>query len=329
MRRLAAQLARWETELFLIGLAGWFLPTLVEPLAFLAPLRFALVLVAVLWLARVAGWFREVGARRAFLLVASELATLLSPPIWLFSLRQVAGELAGRWRYRFRPPTSETWRGQTPYHLPVTDCWTVYNGGPTPETSHSWSLLGQRYAYDLVKTDCAGWTAPDGARRPEEFYAWDQPIVAPADGRVVVARDGHRDCPWIGVIDPLARDPLGNFVVIEHAPGEYSLAAHLRRGSLAVRPGQWVERRTLIGRCGNSGHSTEPHLHWQLLDAADFTRAVSLPVRFVRYWRWQEEGLVLVEEGTPVRGDQVCADDPECGGRAPERGSGLAPGGHG
>jgi hypothetical protein len=55
VRKLVARLEQWETELILIGLAGWILPALVEPLAILAPLRLALVLVAILWLARVAG----------------------------------------------------------------------------------------------------------------------------------------------------------------------------------------------------------------------------------------------------------------------------------
>ncbi|MCX2728062.1 M23 family metallopeptidase [Thermomicrobium sp. 4228-Ro] len=229
--------------------------------------------------------------------------------MWLFSLRQVAGELRGRWRYRWRPPTIATWQLRARYRLPVDGCWTVYNGGPTPETSHSWSLWGQRYADDLVVTDAHGRSAPEGARRPEQYDAWGRPIVAPADGVVVAARGGHRDCPWVGVIDPFAWSPLGNFVVIEHAPGECSLAAHHQRGSLAVRPGQRVRAGDVIGRCGNSGHSTEPHLHWQLMDRPDPTQAVSLPVRFTRYWRERDGRLELVEDGTPVRGERVCAGD--------------------
>lgn len=308
MRELLARLERWETELFLIGLAGWILPALFEPLAILAPLRLALVLVAILWLARVSGWREEAGTSRTVRLVASQLASLLSPPVWLFSLRQIVGEIRSRVRSRFRPPTPDTWSFAGPIRLPVTGCWMVYNGGPTPETSHSWSLWGQRYAYDLVVTDHAGRTAPAGARRPEEHYAWNRPIVAPADGIVVAVRDGHRDCPWIGVIDPLAWSPLGNFVVIQHEPGVYSLAAHLRRGSVCVRPGQRVQAGDLIGHCGNSGHSTEPHLHWQLLDRPDVTQAISLPVRFTRYWRQREGIREPVEAGTPVRGERICAE---------------------
>lgn len=81
MRELLARFERWETELFLIGLAGWILPALFEPLAILAPLRLALVLVAILWLARVSGWRDEAGTSRTVRLVASQLATLLSPPV--------------------------------------------------------------------------------------------------------------------------------------------------------------------------------------------------------------------------------------------------------
>lgn len=137
MRELLARLERWEMELFLIGLAGWILPALFEPLAILAPLRLALVLVAILWLARVSGWREEAGTSRTVRLVASQLASLLSPPVWLFSLRQIVGEIRSHVRSRFRPPTPDTWLFAGPIRLPVTGCWTVYNGGPTPEPSDS------------------------------------------------------------------------------------------------------------------------------------------------------------------------------------------------
>lgn len=96
--------------------------------------------------------------------------------------------------------------------------------------------------------------------------------------------------------------------MIQHEPGVYSLAAHLRRGSVCVRTGQRVQAGDLVGRCGNAGHSTEPHLHWQLMDRPDITQAISLPVRFTRYWREREGIREPVEAGTPVRGERMCAE---------------------
>jgi len=175
-------------------------------------------------------------------------------------------------------------------------------------------------------TDGAGRTAPLDVRRPEEYFAWGRPILAAADGTVVAVRDGHHDSRGIGIIDPLARDLLGNFVVIEHGPGEYSLSAHLQCGSVTVRPGQRVQASDVIGRCGHSGHSTEPHLHWQLMDRADFYRAASLPVRFAQYWRERDGRWELVSEAMPVRGERVSdrAPDRAQNGRARETPGGGA-----
>jgi murein DD-endopeptidase MepM/ murein hydrolase activator NlpD len=246
--------------------------------------------------------------------------------VWLFTVRQLIGEVAARLRYRSGMPGPHDWRPRGRYRLPVEGVWTVANGGPDPETSHSWSLVGQRYALDLVVTDGAGRTAPPDVRRPEEYFAWGRPILAAADGTVVAVRDGHHDSRGIGIIDPLARDPLGNFVVIEHAPGEYSLSAHLQCGSVTVRPGQRVQAGAVIGRCGHSGHSTEPHLHWQLMDRADFWRAASLPVRFAQYWRERDGRWELVSEAMPVRGERVSDRAPNGAenGRARETPGGAA-----
>jgi murein DD-endopeptidase MepM/ murein hydrolase activator NlpD len=73
----------------------------------------------------------------------------------------------------------------------------------------------------------------------------------------------------------------GNHVVIAAGPaGPYVLLAHLRQGSIRVRPGQVVELGTPIGQCGNTGNSTEPHVHLQATDSADWSRATGLPIAF-------------------------------------------------
>ncbi|GBD17227.1 Murein DD-endopeptidase MepM [bacterium HR26] len=309
---------RWlrgaEPLLVAVTLAAWA----ARRLGFLDGWRWALdvltvatlAALALIWSIRLVQWGRALveAPRRVLLIAGSLLMTILSPPVLLFSLAQLGGELLVRLRYRGRLPAPDTYRQKVRYRLPVTGCWTVYNGGVTPETSHSWGLAGQRYAYDLVVCDEDGRSCRvDPARRPEDCYSWGQPVVAPAGGVVVTARDGHRDCPWVGIVDPFAWSPLGNVVVIRHAEREYSLLAHLQRGSVCVRPGQPVEAGQMVGRCGNSGHSTEPHLHFQVQDNPRFLLAASLPVQFDGWWRLgSESSAEYVSCGYLRSGDRAC-----------------------
>jgi hypothetical protein len=218
----------------------------------------------------------------------------------------MAGETLNRLRRGKNLPTPATYRPKGTYRLPFQGWWWVGNGGPDPETSHSWELLGQRYAYDFLIRDEEGKTHRGSGRRPEDYYAFGAPVCAPADGVVVAVQNRHRDCPWPGLLDPLAWSIVGNYVLIRHEGGEYSLLAHLKRGSVRVRPGQWVRAGEVVGECGNSGHSTEPHLHFQFLDRPNLFLGLSLPIPFSGFLRKKEDGaLERVPLGFPVRGEEV------------------------
>jgi len=84
-------------------------------------------------------------------------------------------------------------------------------------------------------------------------------------------------------MDWLTRDIAGNSVLIKHADGEYCLLAHLKRGSVRVRTGQTVKQAQEIGRCGHSGNSTEPHLHFQFQNGKIFYFSSGLPVKFTGF----------------------------------------------
>src|SRR2546428_14127034 len=116
----------------------------------------------------------------------------------------------------------------------------------------------------------------------EDYLSYGQPVLAPADGVVAHFRDGVRDAVGVGTgwVDWRSRDFRGNFVVIRHAEAEYSLLAHLVAGSIALRAGDQVQRGQRVGSCGHSGHSTEPHLPFQVQDRRSFFLAASLPVPF-------------------------------------------------
>lgn len=161
--------------------------------------------------------------------------------------------------------------------------WHVPSAGKSSLATHHWTpLADQHYAVDFfIERD--GQTYDGDADELASYYCWDQPMLAPADGTVVAAEDIHPDQP-IGSQD--GDNPAGNTVVIEFGPDLYVQLSHLRSGSVAVAVGDQVEAGDLIGTCGNSGFSLEPHLHMQVQTTPqsnnNYSRGdgESLPFRF-------------------------------------------------
>lgn len=181
---------------------------------------------------------------------------------------------------------------------PVRGTWTVVHSPASAVPSHGVRGYAQSHAVDLVHPRPEG-TEPTypvlgGFERPDTFSSFGQPIHAVADGTVTHVLDTRRDhlsrTSWLAfaymmVVDGL-RDlggpaaVVGNHVVIDHGDGVHSLYAHVRRGTAAVAVGDVVTAGDVIGEVGNSGNTSEPHLHFQLMDRARPLRAAGLPVRF-------------------------------------------------
>lgn len=161
--------------------------------------------------------------------------------------------------------------------------WHVPSAGKSSLATHHWTpLADQHYAVDFfIERD--GQTYDGDADELAAYYCWDQPMFAPADGIVVAAEDIHPDQP-IGSQD--GDNPAGNTVVVEFGPDLYVQLSHLRSGSVTVDVGDRVEAGDLIGTCGNSGFSLEPHLHMQVQTSPksnnNYSRGdgESLPFRF-------------------------------------------------
>jgi hypothetical protein len=207
---------------------------------------------------------------------ASNFLFILNP----FILVQSVLQIVGLYRERiFGHPVlqAEQYKQKANYILPVAGEWRVLNGGVTRQTSHSWNIPTQRFAYDLVKFGQNERSFTGDGRKLTDYFCFDAPILAPADGVVVKASDGIHDAPFVGTfwMDCLTRDIAGNSVLIKHTDGEYCLLAHLKCGSVNVRTGQMVQQGQEIGRCGHSGNSTEPHLHFQFQDGKAFILAAA------------------------------------------------------
>ena len=125
---------------------------------------------------------------------------------------------------------------------------------------------------------------------------WGRSIIAPAAGTVVVARGDRPDQPVLGVSDPAyfvaeypnGGDP-GNHVVIDHGNGEFSAIDHLQHGSVRVSVGDRVSQGQALGLLGSSGDSSSPHVHHQLQDGPDWTKANALPHAYANGPRGQHD----------------------------------------
>jgi murein DD-endopeptidase MepM/ murein hydrolase activator NlpD len=207
-----------------------------------------------------------------------------------------------------RPPWDRT-RAPVTVAAPVAGTWLALNSPGSKVPAHGTRGYGQTYAVDVlmpsdvVTADVAaaadgehpkprfGWGLPAA---PESFAAFGAPIHAVADGVVVAASDRQRDhrarntwsgFPYMlleGVIRQVGgwRFVMGNHVIIDHGDRVYSACAHLRRGSLRVRPGERVEAGQVLGEVGNTGNSSEPHLHFQLMDRPRPLEAAGIPFRW-------------------------------------------------
>jgi murein DD-endopeptidase MepM/ murein hydrolase activator NlpD len=103
---------------------------------------------------------------------------------------------------------------------------------------------------------------------------------------------------------------LGNHVIIDHGNQEFSFLCHLQNGSVTVKPGQTLAAGDALGRCGNSGRSSEPHLHYHMQNKPEPFRGEGLPAQFSNY----RAGDTVVPRGEPKRGETVSAG--AAGGKA-------------
>lgn len=199
-----------------------------------------------------------------------------------------------------QPTASEylDYQTRTELRLPFQDEFTVFWGGRLPHQNYHVVYPNQRFAQDLVIA-CDGSTHTGDGARNEDYHCFGRPILAPASGVITVAIDTLPDnAP--GDMTPAA--PAGNHVIIDHGNDEYSLLGHLRSGSVRVSAGESVDSGEQIGECGNSGNTSEPHLHYHLQDQPTFSpTAQGLPAYFTDYVADDRP----VQRGEPMRGQRV------------------------
>ena len=168
-------------------------------------------------------------------------------------------------------------RNTTKLILPFKEEWTVFWGGDTKALNYHVENEAQKNAFDLViKNDRGNSYKTDGIAN-EDYYAFGKDLIAPCDGEIVLVVDGVKD-NTPGISNPYYI--LGNTVIIKTQNNEYLFFAHFKQHSIVVKQGQKVKQGQLLGLCGNSGNSSEPHLHFHIQNVEDMNSATGVKCYF-------------------------------------------------
>jgi len=204
--------------------------------------------------------------------------------------------------------------------FPLTGESLIGTGGRTiKQNPNHIYVKDQRFAIDIVAL-APGATPPeleglvdkalsgkleiyqgDNYERNTNHYCFGRQIIAPGDGVVADTKDG--------VFDNIpgkknTKDIPGNYVIIDHLNGEFSMLAHFQKGSILVKEGDKVKAGEPVGRCGNSGHSNLPHLHYHLQNTPRWLDGDGLPAQFNNYYANGK----FIEQGEPTQGEIISHD---------------------
>jgi murein DD-endopeptidase MepM/ murein hydrolase activator NlpD len=184
------------------------------------------------------------------------------------------------------------------YIFPLKGVWYV-GAGANINTHHRW-VVNEEFALDVVRTGANGLSRRNRKQALSDYYAYKAPVIAIADGVVARARpDRPENSAMMRKAEETAEVYMqrvqqtqaetiakdidligGNYVTIEHANGEFSHYLHLAAGSVKLKEGDAVKQGDVVGGVGQSGNSTEPHLHFQVTDGEDPLFSRGLPVSF-------------------------------------------------
>ncbi len=211
--------------------------------------------------------------------------------------------------------------------LPFRGPWVTVRTPSERVPSHGTHFGGQTFAFDFVAVDprrrtasVRDWRTFLATEPVDRFVGFGMPVLAPVDSRVVAVHDGEPD--HVARRSPLLLIPYaltqgarlqegvhaitGNHVMLElEGQAVYILLAHLRRGSVGVAPGDRVRAGAQVGSCGNSGNSTQPHLHVQAMDSSFLPDSRGLSVVFLEYALRHADGADRVSRGIPRRREVV------------------------
>lgn len=189
-------------------------------------------------------------------------------------------------------------RNQTELILPFNREWTVFWGGDTKELNYHVESEAQKNAFDFIITNENGRSYKTNGKTNEDFYAFGKELIAPCDAEVVLVVDGVKDNKP-GELNPIYIP--GNTVILKTSKNEYLFFAHFKQNSIVVKQGQKVKQGQLLGLCGNSGNSSEAHLHFHIQNVENMNKATGVKSYF---------GAIIIngelkKDYSPIKNDKI------------------------
>jgi hypothetical protein len=226
--------------------------------------------------------------------------------------------------------TPRSYDTKTPLILPLKGKIFVWEGhdfyahhlrvpfGNAKVTALGITADSNNFAADFIYTDERGREYHGDPRHIENWYGYGKPVYAPGAGTVASTANDIPD-NWfkdakateIGHPQlPKGKDPndIGNFVLIDHGDGEFSLLVHMKAGSVRVKAGDRVNAGQEIGQIGFAGDSIFPHLHYSLMEGPRDTKDWGLPMYFSHFRRVYGAKSVEVARGPVNSGDFLESD---------------------
>lgn len=168
-------------------------------------------------------------------------------------------------------------RNTTKLILPFEREWDVFWGGDTKENNYHVAVQSQKNAFDFLIQDKTGKSFKNNGQSNEDFYCFGENILSPCDAEAVMVIDGVKDnIP--GEMNSFFA--TGNTVVLKTKNNEYIYLCHFKKHTIRVKEGQQVKQGKLLGLCGNSGNSSEAHLHFHLQNVENMNIATGMKCYF-------------------------------------------------
>ncbi len=202
------------------------------------------------------------------------------------------------------------YQNKNKYIFPLKGAWFTVNAFENPYEHRR--MHSQEFGFDVVQLDEDMNCIPAEGNENELFIYHGKEVIAIADGVVAETFDGIPENPAAGelllqeemieLISKHGYKPVvgGNYVVVEHSDNESSFYAHLITNSIKVKKGDEVKQGQVLGLLGNSGNSSAPHLHFQLMQGTDILTARGLPCYFTNISDIERQKIELVDKSFSV-----------------------------